>query len=317
MANDVTTNAMQRVFDAAGLQVFERGWLSSNNVLFDGRGSGGESVLIDSGYCTHAAQTVALVKAALPGRSLTRVVNTHLHSDHCGGNAALQSHFGCAIDVPRGEIGKVDAWDETALTFRDTGQSCPRFQRTGAVADGDSMRLGAMDWTVIAAPGHDPESVVLHQPELKLLISADALWENGFGVVFPEIEGIDAFETVGRTLDRLAELDVDWIIPGHGQPFQNMTAALERARGRLNGFLTNPSRHARHAAKVLIKFHLLEVQHADRVQLIEWMATTRYLQLTHARYFESLSLTDWAAALLNELAAATAIKVVGNSIYDH
>ncbi len=134
---------------------------------------------------------------------------------------------------------------------------------------------------------------------------------------FPEIEGIDAFETVGRTLDRLAELDVDWIIPGHGQPFQNMTAALERARGRLNGFLTNPGRHARHAAKVLIKFHLLEVQHADRDQLIEWMATTRYLQLTHARYFESLSLTDWAAALLNELAAATAIKVVGNSIYDH
>jgi glyoxylase-like metal-dependent hydrolase (beta-lactamase superfamily II) len=93
MVNDVTTNAMQRAFDAAGLQVFERGWLSSNNVLFNDRGSGGESVLIDSGYCTHAAQTVALVKAALAGRSLTRVVNTHLQSVHCGGKCCAAKPF--------------------------------------------------------------------------------------------------------------------------------------------------------------------------------------------------------------------------------
>ena len=35
---------------------------------------------------------------------------------------------------------------------------------------------------------HDPESIVLYQPGLRVLISADALWENGFGVVFPELE---------------------------------------------------------------------------------------------------------------------------------
>jgi glyoxylase-like metal-dependent hydrolase (beta-lactamase superfamily II) len=43
------------------VQVFERGWLSANNVLlFDG----GEATLVDSGYVTHAGQTVALVGAA-------------------------------------------------------------------------------------------------------------------------------------------------------------------------------------------------------------------------------------------------------------
>ena len=51
----------------ASLQVFERGWLSANNVLlFDGD----EATLIDSGYVSHADQTVKLVRAALDGRSL-------------------------------------------------------------------------------------------------------------------------------------------------------------------------------------------------------------------------------------------------------
>lgn len=81
------------------LQVFERGWLSANNVLlFDG----GEATLVDSGYVTHAGQTVALVRAALDGRRLGRLINTHSHSDHIGGNASVQRSFGCTITVPVG-----------------------------------------------------------------------------------------------------------------------------------------------------------------------------------------------------------------------
>jgi glyoxylase-like metal-dependent hydrolase (beta-lactamase superfamily II) len=70
------------------ITVFERGWLSSNNILFTGQHSG--AALVDTGYCTHSAQTLALVQSALGGRPLERILNTHLHSDHCGGNAALQ-----------------------------------------------------------------------------------------------------------------------------------------------------------------------------------------------------------------------------------
>ena len=34
---------------------------------------------------------VALVQAALGGQALELLLNTHLHCDHCGGNAALQA----------------------------------------------------------------------------------------------------------------------------------------------------------------------------------------------------------------------------------
>ena len=87
----------------AGVQVFERGWLSANNVLlFDGD----EATLIDSGYLSHADQTVGLLRAALEGRQLRRLINTHSHSDHIGGNARVQRAFGCSITVPEGSLSR-------------------------------------------------------------------------------------------------------------------------------------------------------------------------------------------------------------------
>ena len=92
-----------------GVQVLERGWLSSNNVLFLGAQS---TALVDSGYCAHAEQTVALVAAALCGRPLDCLVNSHLHSDHCGGNAALQGRWPALQTlIPPGLAQQVAQWE--------------------------------------------------------------------------------------------------------------------------------------------------------------------------------------------------------------
>ena len=92
------------------IRVFERGWLSSNNILLH---SDAGSALVDSGYATHAPQTLALVESALGADPLALLVNTHLHSDHCGGNALLQSRFpGMKTMITPGqaeEVGRVDA----------------------------------------------------------------------------------------------------------------------------------------------------------------------------------------------------------------
>ena len=53
------------------ITVFERGWLSSNNILIRGAQS---TALVDSGYATHAAQTVALIRAALAARKPVWVI---------------------------------------------------------------------------------------------------------------------------------------------------------------------------------------------------------------------------------------------------
>lgn len=195
------------------------------------------------------------------------------------------------------------------VDYQDTGQHCPRFTRTGSVADGDEIECGAYRWHVLSAPGHDPESIVLHQPEHRLLISADALWENGFGVVFPELEGDQAFDDVRGTLERISNLGVDWVIPGHGPPFRGIGNALARAHSRLDAFIADPPRHSRHAAKVLIKFHLLEVQRQPLPDLYAWLHRTRFMHLSHARHFRTASFAGWCGELLDELAAVRAVEV--------
>ncbi len=289
-----------------GITVLERGWLSSNNIVLQGRSS---CALIDTGYVTHAGQTLALVESALGGRGLDVLVNTHLHSDHCGGNAALQERYPALTTfIPPALAEKVRDWDPEALSYAATGQICARFGFDKVLVPGAEIRLGDLDWQVHAAPGHDPHSVILFEAASRLLVSADALWENGFGVVFPELEGVDAFDAVGSTLDLIEALAPRTVIPGHGPAFTNVQAALSRARQRLNGFVADPAKHIRYATKVLLKFKLLEVQSIAWPQLLAWASSTPYFRRIHARHFADVDVSKWLEQLAAELVSSGAAR---------
>ena len=298
-----------------GVSVFERGWLSANNVLFVGRDA---TALVDTGYASHSAQTLALVDKALAGRPLDLVLNTHLHSDHCGGNAVLQAAYpGARTLIPPGHAEQVRNWDPIALTYEPTGQICPRFRLDGLLRPGDELALADRGWQVHASPGHDPHSVILFEPASRTLLAADSLWQNGFGVVFPELEGIAAFGEVGATLDQIEQLDPFIVVPGHGSVFSGRTevaAALARARSRLAGFVQDPARHAVHAAKVLLKFRLLEVQRTGRADLIDWACRTHYFSMVAERYFGSLEITSWVRHLIDELVGSKAAELDGDFV---
>ncbi len=294
------------------MQVFERGWLSANNILFTG---GEQTALIDSGYCTHSVQTLALVETALHGRKLDILANTHLHSDHCGGNAALQSKYpDIQTLIPPGQAAEVKDWDPVALTYAPTGQMCPRFTFSDTLQTGDLIRLGASEWEIHAASGHDPHSVIFFEPIRKILLSADALWENGFGVVFPELEGEHAFSDVGATLDLIEKLSPDIIIPGHGAVFRYTPSVLGQARHRLEAFVQSPIRHARHAAKVLLKFKLLELQHANQIEFKSWAASTSYLRHIQKSFFSDLEIGEWLNMMISDLVKSNVARLQGEWI---
>ena len=295
-----------------GLQVFERGWLSANNILLTDDDS---ATLIDSAYVTHEAQTVALVQNALNGRALDRLVNTHLHSDHCGGNHHLQTHYTqLETWIPPGEAKAVSIWDAEALSYEATGQLCPRFKFEGLLQVGQILRLASLNWEVHAAPGHDPHSVILFEPTHKILISADALWANGFGVVFPELEGVEAFHEVSQTLDLIESLKPIWVIPGHGAVFDNVDAALEIARKKLDGFVQNPQKHGRYGAKVLLKYKLLELTEVENTSFMAWASEVPYLKILHQTHAASMSLQEWLQDMLLDLERSKALAFQDNMI---
>jgi glyoxylase-like metal-dependent hydrolase (beta-lactamase superfamily II) len=285
------------------IQVFERGWLSSNNILLLGRH---DTALIDTGYLSHAPQTLELVRHALHGRHLDRIINTHLHSDHCGGNALLQAHFGSRTAIPVAEADKVLRWDVDALSFKATGQRCDRFTFDATIAPGDVLRLADMEWRALGAPGHDPHSLIFYCPQERVLVSADALWENGFGVIFPELDGESGFAEARATLDLIAGLDVRLVIPGHGAPFADVTGALARAYSRLDYLSADPLRNAQNALKVLLKFLLLERQRIALADVPGLLLAMPVFEAANRNFLRQSpeQLGSWAVGQLVRAAAA-------------
>jgi glyoxylase-like metal-dependent hydrolase (beta-lactamase superfamily II) len=294
------------------MRVFERGWLSANNILFIGRE---DTALVDTGYVTHAGQTLALVRHALDGRPLDRIVNTHLHSDHCGGNAALHAAYGCRIAVPAAEAANVRHWDEDALSFRATGQRCDRFGVDQALAPGDLLSMGDLCWQALAAPGHDPHALLFWCEQERLLISGDALWHNGFGVVFPELAGEPGFDEVRATLDLIAGLCPRLVIPGHGAPFTDVDAALGRAYSRLDYLAADPVRNVENGVKVLLKFLLLAQRRMPLAEVAALFENVPLLVLARERFLGGTAdaLAAWAVHALQKAGAA---RIEGGMLVD-
>ncbi len=292
-----------------GIDVIERGWLSANNVLlFDGP----EATLVDSGYVSHAAQTVALVREVLGGRRLARLINTHSHSDHIGCNAAVQRAFACRIGVPEGMADAVARWDEEALLLSVAAQQGEPFKADFTLAPGERLVMGGLEWQALPAPGHDMDALVFYAPDARLLISGDALWRDGFGILFAEVIGAGGgIEAVRETLEAIARLPVDLVIPGHGAPFVEVDDALRAAFSRLQAFEQDGARMARNAIRACITFMLLEQRRIDLDALPVYLAEVHLYREANRRF---LGLTPDALAtwLVGELERAGVARRQGH-----
>ena len=288
------------------VHVFIRDWLSANNVLL--KGSGG-NVLIDSGYVRHVPMTLALLETpkGLDGAPLAKLVNTHCHSDHMGGNAAIQARHGCPVALPQGEAPLIDAWDEKALLLGYCDQRAERFRYDEIVAPGQTHVWGDLEWRALAAPGHDMGALVFYNPEHRILISGDALWRNGYGFVMPMEIDPRAMPATRATLEMFARLDIRTVIPGHGEPFDDVASALERAFQRTAAFEADTLRVARHALKVVLMFALLDKQRLAISDLPAYVDRIEIYREFNQRFFR-LPAAALAEMLLEDLERAGAVR---------
>lgn len=285
----------------AQIRVLERGWLSANNIVFH---EGAEATLVDSGYLTHAGQTLALVERALEGRRLVRLINTHSHSDHIGGNAAVRRAHGCRILVPEGMAPAVADWDEDALLLSSAHQQAEPFEFDATIAPGDEFEMGGIRWQALHVPGHDMHALAYYAPRERILISGDALWQDGFGVMFAELHGDPSgLPAQRRTLEMLRELDVGVVIPGHGAPFADYPAAVARALARLAAFEQSPERMAKSAMKALFTFTLLEKRRMPRAGIGDYFGQVAIFRDVSRNFFHKEPAAV-AAQVIDELLKA-------------
>jgi glyoxylase-like metal-dependent hydrolase (beta-lactamase superfamily II) len=287
------------------VRVIVRDWLNANHVLIT---SPGEGVLIDTGYGAHSRHTLELLRSGrgLAGRPLARIINTHCHSDHMGGNAAVARAHGAPIILPAAAAPLVERWDTRELLLDYADQQAEPFVIGGTIADGDVLLLGETEWRALAAPGHDMTALVFHAPEHRLLVSGDALWERGLGLIEPVDRLDERLDAARTTLERILALDVSVVIPGHGAPFGNVRAALEHSFQRLAAYKADPLKLARHCLKSFFMFALLARGTMARAALPEYFETIACYREYNAQFFR-VGPGALADTLVGELVRAGAV----------
>lgn len=285
------------------IRVVVRDWLNANHVLLLGDE---ESVLVDSGHVGHADTTLRLLDAELGDRPLHRLVNTHCHSDHMGGNAAVRRRYGCRIAVPEAEAPAIARWDERALWLDFAGQRAERFLHDECIHPGEWLRMGGLDWRAVAAPGHDMGALMFWNAEHRILVSGDALWQRGFGVVLPGEGRRERLAAARDTLLAIRALDPHIVIPGHGAPFSRVADAIEASLLRIAAFEADEVRLARHAVKVMLVFSLLDLGSMAEAALPGYLAGIALYREYDAAFFR-LGAEALAAMLVADLARSGAI----------
>jgi len=291
------------------LRVIERGWLNSNQVVML---APRDNVLVDSGYCTHREETLGLLasRGGLDRQPLERLVNTHCHSDHMGGNAAIASAYGCSITIPAGEAKHVDPWTPQSAWMEEFDQRADPFHFDDTIAAGDTFEGGGFEWQAHAAPGHDMDALMFFEASNRILISGDALWENGMGFVWPE-EGVNPYIAAAReALATIERLDPAVVIPGHGEPFADAKGAISRVHERLEAFDRDPSKNARHVVKSMFVFALLDKEMMPVDEVAAYVGRVPCYARLSQRFLglEPKPLADW---LLADLERAGAVAIDG------
>ena len=77
------------------------------------------------------------------------------------------------------------------------------------------LSLDDLELQVILTPGHSPGSVCLYWYDQKVLFTGDVVFKEGLGRT--DLPGGDG-EKLKASIKRLAELDVEWLLSGHGDP---------------------------------------------------------------------------------------------------
>jgi glyoxylase-like metal-dependent hydrolase (beta-lactamase superfamily II) len=156
-------------------------------------------------------------------------------------------------------------------------------------------------------------ALVFYNPEHRILVSGDALWQNGYGLIMPPALDPDALPATRATLDMIAGLDVRVVIPGHGEPFADVAAALDRAYRRTAAFEADEMRVARHALKVLLTFHLLDRRRMALADLPAYVERVGFFRDINAAILR-MPAPALASLLCEELTRAGVVRIEGGDL---
>lgn len=217
---------------------------------------------IVASYLIVTPEGVTLVDAGLPGMysdlrreldaidrtldDIRGVVLTHGDSDHVGFAECLRRENGVPVFVHAADADRARGGDKpktpvgpvrlgpllrfAAFGLRK-GMRPQWLTEVREVADGDTLDLPGAP-RVLGMPGHSPGSIAVYSPAARAVFVGDALTTRhvltGRTGPGPAPFTDDPTEALA-SLSRIADLDADWVLPGHGPAFHGSPAVAAEA----------------------------------------------------------------------------------------
>ncbi|MGN1400835.1 MAG: MBL fold metallo-hydrolase [Bacillus sp. (in: firmicutes)] len=203
----------------------------------------GDIVMIDAGMPKQAKAIKHDFREKFQKDKPVAIILTHGHFDHVGSLAELLQEWEIPVfahelelpflngekDYPRGKVSKKGLVSMISFKFPNYGINLATYIKP--LPENHSVPFLA-GWKWIFTPGHTPGHVSLYNEEKRVLIAGDAFTttkqESLLHVITQkfEINGAPAYftmdeETAGKTIKKLAELQFDYCVTGHGRPMKS------------------------------------------------------------------------------------------------
>jgi hydroxyacylglutathione hydrolase len=189
-----------------------------NSCVMTGVLKGDKHVIVDPGHVINESREGCLesLEEAMKGdgikiEDIGLIINTHSHPDHCEANDQIISRSGASVTLSKEEDEFRTTVGERMYTM--FGMTPPRFAPLFYLKEGGlDLGKGGFNIQVLLTPGHSPGSVCLYLPDVKVLITGDVVFFMSVGRTdFPG----GSTMLLKKSIDRLSQLDVDYLVPGH------------------------------------------------------------------------------------------------------
>ena len=174
---------------------------------------------------------------------------THLHADHFGLVSKLVTETsGVFFNRPDAEIIEAKGWWEPMLSYagqhgfpegqlRKAIEQHPGYKHSSEwvpdmrmLNDGDIIEAGAYRFECVHTPGHTVGHTCLYEREKKIFVAGDHILID----ITPNIQcWSDQQDPLGsylESLDRVIDLDIELVLPGHRRIIENHRARVDELK---------------------------------------------------------------------------------------
>lgn len=176
-----------------------------------------QCAIVDAGMLQKEEEDAVVKFIADNHLSLTQLINTHLHMDHCFGVNFLKDKYGVTLAANPGDqpLGSNFAAQLTRFGIKPDGHK--NVEIDIPLHTGDIINIGESQLEVIEVPGHTPGGIALYCKDQNFVLVGDSLFAGSIGRT--DLPGGDHATLIRAIQNGLMTLpDNTTVLSGHGEP---------------------------------------------------------------------------------------------------